>query len=129
MTTTMPCLHCDLTEAEHHAYECRRLNARIADLERQLESTKPVYDATDGAHPCWWRGHDNGSEGMAHAYAATWSKLVKADAQLLAITAERDRMRAALVRIRGDFGDVKDSAFIALSKVKATAAEALKEGT
>ncbi|RPJ36949.1 MAG: hypothetical protein EHM35_07260 [Planctomycetaceae bacterium] len=47
----------------------RALSSNVSDLLRQLESTKPEWDATDGAHPCWWRGHDNGADGMRAALA------------------------------------------------------------
>lgn len=30
----------------------------------QLIATAEEWDTTDGAHPCWWRGHDNGAQGM-----------------------------------------------------------------
>jgi hypothetical protein len=33
-----------------------RAEARIAEL-----TDNPEFDATDGAHPAWWRGHDDGA--------------------------------------------------------------------
>lgn len=36
--------------------------ARRAEIEK---ANDPIWDATDGAHPAWWRGHDNGAEGTA----------------------------------------------------------------
>lgn len=49
---------------KHYQLENESLRARIVELQGQLESTKPEWDTTDGAHPCWWRGHDNGAIGM-----------------------------------------------------------------
>jgi hypothetical protein len=40
------------------------LQAEIKVQRRELESTKEEWDTTDGAHICWWRGHDNGAKGM-----------------------------------------------------------------
>lgn len=34
------------------------------DIEAILIEDNPELDATDGAHPAWWRGHDNGAKGM-----------------------------------------------------------------
>lgn len=41
-----------------------RLGQEVDRLQTQLLSTTEEFDATDGAHPCWWRGHDNGARGM-----------------------------------------------------------------
>lgn len=30
-------------------------------------SDSPQWDATDFAHPAWWRGHDHGAEGVVRA--------------------------------------------------------------
>lgn len=27
----------------------------------------PIWDATDGAHPAWWRGHDHAAQKMQEA--------------------------------------------------------------
>jgi hypothetical protein len=45
-------------------YRLATLEREVKRLRGELEYTKPEWDATDAAHPCWWRGHDNGSNGM-----------------------------------------------------------------
>lgn len=39
------------------------LRARIASLVRAKHAMRddPSFDATDAAHPAWWRGHDHGA--------------------------------------------------------------------
>ena len=46
-----------------------------------------TLDATDGAHPAWWRGHDHTEARMR--------------AQVEAMRAERDEARAALAALKG----------------------------
>lgn len=48
-------------------------------LRAQLSSTDPEHDATDAAHPCWWRGHDNGAKGMAELVERLRAKLAEAE--------------------------------------------------
>jgi hypothetical protein len=43
-----------------------RLLVRSEALENELArrpKDDPLFDATDGAHPAWWRGHDDGVRG------------------------------------------------------------------
>ncbi len=62
-----------------------RMMADAQDVHRVLESTRPEFDCTDAAHPCWWRGHDNGARGME-------AKLKKEHAREIAeLQAELDR--------------------------------------
>lgn len=51
----------------------------VDELRKELESTKPTWDATDAAHPCWWRGHDNGAKGMAKLVEELRAKLAEAE--------------------------------------------------
>jgi hypothetical protein len=48
-----------------HAAENEWLRARVAELEKERDHWKNLaqfddvgLDGTDGAHPAWWRGHD-----------------------------------------------------------------------
>ena len=52
-------VHLLCREFEHLAQEVKELRSRPKD--------DPESDATDGAHPAWWRGHDNGARGVALA--------------------------------------------------------------
>ncbi len=60
--------------------------AKVAELERQND---PAYDATDAAHPAWWRGHDNGAKGMAERVASLQARLdvVREDRRLQRVRA------------------------------------------
>ncbi len=42
----------------------KAVEAEYVKLRAELAWTDPQWDATDGAHPCWWRGHDRGVAGM-----------------------------------------------------------------
>jgi hypothetical protein len=65
---------------------------KLSALEAQLS---PDNDATDAAHPCWWRGHDAGAKGMAVL-------VEKLRGQLAECERERDELatlrQAAIVR-------------------------------
>ncbi len=70
-----------------HTGELReRAEAAEAELERQNDT---AYDATDGAHPAWWRGHDNGVKGMAERVASLQARLdvVREDRRLQRVRA------------------------------------------
>lgn len=56
------------------------LRAELASLQASLD---PSADATDGAHPAWWRGHDDGAKGMT-------ALVEKLRAELAEVKAERD---------------------------------------
>ena len=38
-----------------------------AEIARLSVTDDPIYDATDGAHPAWWRGHDHAAVKMREA--------------------------------------------------------------
>jgi hypothetical protein len=40
---------------------------------------RPEFDGTDGAHPAWWRGHDDGAKGMAKLVEELRAKLAEND--------------------------------------------------
>jgi NTP pyrophosphatase (non-canonical NTP hydrolase) len=65
------------------------MDAEAQRLRAEVESTKPEWDATDGAHPCWWRGHDNGARGME----------AKMSGDLAALRAENAALRGAMERV------------------------------
>lgn len=67
----------------------KKAESALAEARVELETTKPEWDATDGAHPCWWRGHDNGSKGMIAVNA-------KLEANLAEARAEVERLRSAM---------------------------------
>jgi hypothetical protein len=58
--------------------ECRKLRAAPASS----SADDPALDATDGAHPAWWRGHDHTAEQMRRQLSAAlgingdWQALV-----------------------------------------------------
>ena len=46
--------------------EIDRISLTIAAKDTEIERLRkawddPIFDATDGAHPAWWRGHDHGA--------------------------------------------------------------------
>ena len=69
-----------------------RTLADAQDMKGVLESTRPEWDGTDAAHPCYWRGQDDGARGMQR-------KLVKE--HLLQITELRAHYEAELAIARG----------------------------
>ncbi len=48
----------------------------------------PTLDATDGACPCWWRGHDRTAQGMAEALERARAELRDAELLLWAVVKE-----------------------------------------
>jgi hypothetical protein len=54
---------------------------KLAALEAQLS---PENDATDAAHPAWWRGHDAGTRGMTGLAEKLKAKLVECERLLAA---------------------------------------------
>lgn len=74
---------------------------------------EPDLDATDGAHPAWWRGHDNGAKGMLEVKA----KLEKRVAELLealrlsilrefGLHARAEKAEAELAEARAEIGRI-----------------------
>jgi hypothetical protein len=45
----------------------------------------PRFDATDAAHPAWWRGHDRGAAGMRELVEKLKDELRQARARLAAV--------------------------------------------
>lgn len=75
-------VHADV--AQEWANQCQRSQKELAESKAECERLRdnPSDDATDAAHPAWWRGHDNGANGMA--------KLVEK------LRAEGERLRARI---------------------------------
>jgi hypothetical protein len=69
-----------------HDEEAEALDAYVERVDRD----EPLFDATDGAHPAWWRGHDY--------TARRFGDLVS---RLRAAEKERERLRATLSRVLG----------------------------
>lgn len=70
------------------------LQAEVQKLRAELMSTNEEWDTTDGAHICWWRGHDNGAKGMKakleKEYAARMADVVASyEAQLAVLRDSR----------------------------------------
>lgn len=47
-------------EMEERARQAERLIAHLRARFDYMLSDDPTFDATDGAHPAWWRGNDSG---------------------------------------------------------------------
>jgi len=76
----------DEARADRDAFDAARC-AAVAEAAKEALADNPDFDATDGAHPAWWRGHDHGARGMAAA-------LYAARAARIAAVAEADALRA-----------------------------------
>jgi len=82
-----------------------------AALRYERSAADPEWDATDGAHPAWWRGHHHGASSMALA-------LESARAEVQRLKADRD---AATRRHRGEVQRLK--AALAVARLDADEAE------
>jgi chromosome segregation ATPase len=60
-----------------------------ASLRYERQAAGPEWDATDAAHPAWWRGHDHGAAGMARALEE--ARAERDQAQAILTLAERER--------------------------------------
>jgi Arc/MetJ family transcription regulator len=64
---------------EEEAYQLALRDTLRAGMSRQEAQRSPEgddaqWDGTDAAHPAWWRGHDDGSRGMAEKL---WEHIVE----------------------------------------------------
>lgn len=78
--------------AEKHAavmesHACS-MKAGAFGLLRSALADNPDFDATDGAHPAWWRGHAHGARRMAAALDAARAERDEARASMEALTTE-----------------------------------------
>ncbi len=73
----------------------------------------PIFDATDGAHPAWWRGHDYVTE--------RWKERVQAlEAQLQERTQERDSYQRETEKLSARYFEGATAAIEACRGVKVT---------
>lgn len=68
--------------AEQLQIERSELEARLKEAEEKLALDNPELDATEGAHPAWWRGHDHTSKVFKSKLTAAEARTEKAEKKL-----------------------------------------------
>jgi hypothetical protein len=72
------------------------------DLATLRPTDDPMLDATDGAHPAWWRGHDHAAEKMREALDDARLTADRLLGENTAITAEVERLTEENMRLRAE---------------------------
>ena len=82
----------------------RAWSARYHAYARQLRSDQSLFDATDAAHPAWWRGHDYVAAQYQTRLDEARAEVARLRAALDAIVASGlpDYLRAALAEKGGE---------------------------
>lgn len=92
---------CDLFYYEHDRYP--NWDELIVAVQQDAQRwDNPKFDATDAAHPAWWRGHDRTAKKFEELVNELRAKLAEAERKLSKFKAqwqcERDRAEAAEAR-------------------------------